>query len=756
MAVVENRFVCDISKPVQAQALKGNVFSLDNLGSRLSVLIYDNSQPATISGSITANCILPDGSTVNVNGSLTTENGGSKAYVDVPQSCLLIPGILKIAIKCTSSSVITTLAAIVANVYMTKTDNVITPSQQIIDDWNAAISSAIATQNATIDAAIATQNGQISELKSAVTQNGVFSLSNTSGTNLQNYAMYPFYANEGDVLTVLVNREGTLTSINLLATYADGTTGTLQAINSTNYNKNVEVTLSKGLKAIGAYLPANYGSASLTIFYGANKRTAIIDNLKSELVYNGEYPLVNTSGSNLSNYNMFPFYANSGDVLTLYAKTSSASPTGINVLATYADGTTGTLQGINSSSYNKNIDVTLAKDLVAIGEYTPANYHGATLYIYYGTSKRTAIESKSAYDYAVSGYNGTDSYVFSNTGSTNYQNYNLFEFHAKKDMKLYFALAENRSDGVNILATYEDGTTGILVSNVGKLVKPKIVEATVSKDIKALGLWIPKNYAENTLYMLSPAYGSLKKEFTNAVFEKDAFGTFAKFGVCGDSLSVGYMSDSEETAHDRNIYYSWGQVLARRYGNCCLNFGFSGATTGTWYTNATHGKVELVQADNKCQAYVIGLGVNDGTSDIGSASDINLSDYTQNADTFYGRYGKIIQTILEFAPTAYIFVLTIPGTDVLNRYNADKNNAIKGVVTKINSDQVFLIDTIDYVELFNSDFITDNAWKGHYTAIGYENIASVMAIALSDCMNKNASKLKDIAFVPYGSNTVIN
>ena len=168
MAVIENRFVCDLSKPVQAQALKGNVFSLDNLGSRISVLIYENGQPATISGSITANCILPDGSTVNVNGSLTTENGGSKAYVDVPQSCLLITGILKIAIKCTSASVITTLAAIVANVYMTKTDNVITPSQQIINDWNAEISAAIATQNA----AIANQDTKINDLKSAFTISG--------------------------------------------------------------------------------------------------------------------------------------------------------------------------------------------------------------------------------------------------------------------------------------------------------------------------------------------------------------------------------------------------------------------------------------------------------------------------------------------------------------------------------------------------------------------------------------------------------
>lgn len=160
MALIENRFVCDLSKPVQAQVLKGNVFSLDNLGSRLSVLIYDNGQPATISGTITGNCILPDGSTVNISGGLTSENESSKAYVDVPQSCLLIPGILKIAIKCTSSSVITTLAAIVANVYMTKTDNVITPSQQVITDWNAEITANLANQNA-----------EISVLKSALKQN---------------------------------------------------------------------------------------------------------------------------------------------------------------------------------------------------------------------------------------------------------------------------------------------------------------------------------------------------------------------------------------------------------------------------------------------------------------------------------------------------------------------------------------------------------------------------------------------------------
>ena len=72
---------------------------------------------------------------------------------------------------------ITTLAAILANVYRTKTDNVITPSQQIITDWNAAISAAIASQDATIASAVATQNAQISDLKSEI--NAIFSAENS-------------------------------------------------------------------------------------------------------------------------------------------------------------------------------------------------------------------------------------------------------------------------------------------------------------------------------------------------------------------------------------------------------------------------------------------------------------------------------------------------------------------------------------------------------------------------------------------------
>ena len=152
MAKIESYFNCDLKKAVQVQVLSGNVFSMDNNGNRICVRIFNDGEKATVTGSVSGRCILADGSTVNVSGGLTTANGQSVAYVDIPQGCLLIPGTLKITVQLTDSGVITTLAAILTTVYQTKTDNVITPSQQIINDWNAAISSALGAQDAQISA----------------------------------------------------------------------------------------------------------------------------------------------------------------------------------------------------------------------------------------------------------------------------------------------------------------------------------------------------------------------------------------------------------------------------------------------------------------------------------------------------------------------------------------------------------------------------------------------------------------------------
>lgn len=386
------------------------------------------------------------------------------------------------------------------------------------------------------------------------------------------------------------------------------------------------------------------------------------------------------------------------------------------------------------------------------------------LYFKYGKTTGITVNASIDYAYYPKDYVSTlmDSMVengftfeLENKENVEYTNYFLYKLHRNANETLFFELEDKTSRDINVLATYKDGSREILCSLSAGNPKKMV---TLTKELVGIGAYLPPNYTKSTLLVYGDYKNGVLDRMKTLSFENSAFGTFAKFGVIGDSLSVGYMGDSSGTAHGRNIYYSWGQVLARRYGNKCLNFGFSGATTETWYTNEKHGKVELVQEQNKCQAYVVGLGVNDTVteSNVGNANDINLSDYTQNANTFYGNYAKVLQTIMETAPTAYIFVFTIPKTKGTNRFSEIKNNAIKGVVAKLASDRVFVIETNEYSELFNLDVITDNSYSSHYTAIGYANIATINAIMLSDCMNSNADKLKDIAFIPYGNNDVIN
>lgn len=234
--------------------------------------------------------------------------------------------------------------------------------------------------------------------------------------------------------------------------------------------------------------------------------------------------------------------------------------------------------------------------------------------------------------------------------------------------------------------------------------------------------------------------------------EFQGFAGFKKFGVIGDSLSVGHMNTANGTAYPRNIYYSWPQYLARYLSNTALNFGFSGATCKTWYTDATHGYVELSEPNNLCQCYIVGIGVND-TESTGSISDIDWSDRTNNADTFYGNYAKILQAINEKAPNAIIFTLTIPYPRIDNA----KNNAIREISNNENLNNVVLVDLAqNYNSYFTNENVSNFINQSHYTASGYSNISKSMNTILNNVMRNNADKFIDIFTIPYGNNDVIS
>lgn len=143
MARIETWFDQDLKKAVKVHYLDGNVFSQDNNGNTIGIEVFDDGEPADLSGTVAASIIRADGTTVAAAGSLS----GNKVSVTLPQAAYAVPGVLSVVIKLTSGSNVTTIGAVVGNVYMSTTDSVIDPGTIIpsIDTLIAEIEAAVAS-----------------------------------------------------------------------------------------------------------------------------------------------------------------------------------------------------------------------------------------------------------------------------------------------------------------------------------------------------------------------------------------------------------------------------------------------------------------------------------------------------------------------------------------------------------------------------------------------------------------------------------
>lgn len=121
--MIETWFSQDLQNAVQVRTICGNVFSMDNNGNKIGVRVTNGGEPATLSGTISANVIRADGATVAVAGTIS----GNEAYVVLPQACYAVPGVITIVLKNTVDSNVTTLLAVMANVYQSSTDTAVDP-----------------------------------------------------------------------------------------------------------------------------------------------------------------------------------------------------------------------------------------------------------------------------------------------------------------------------------------------------------------------------------------------------------------------------------------------------------------------------------------------------------------------------------------------------------------------------------------------------------------------------------------------------
>lgn len=243
----------------------------------------------------------------------------------------------------------------------------------------------------------------------------------------------------------------------------------------------------------------------------------------------------------------------------------------------------------------------------------------------------------------------------------------------------------------------------------------------------------------------------LTNTLENDINPKDfLYASFCKMGVIGDSYASGFLYGSGSPT---NVpFYSWGKYMERMSGMDYKIFAKGGLEVTQWLTDSDVGLNVALKDENLCNGYIIALGINDSarhTIDyIGTVSDINDNDYTQNADSFIGNYAKILQG-LKSKVNAKFFLTTMPIPTVKNSAMANRyqsyNNAIKEIANHFTN--CYLLDLTKYADYYNAEFWQKGLNNSHPTPATLAYAAKIMASAINDVMYDNISEFLTIDYI---------
>ena len=225
---------------------------------------------------------------------------------------------------------------------------------------------------------------------------------------------------------------------------------------------------------------------------------------------------------------------------------------------------------------------------------------------------------------------------------------------------------------------------------------------------------------------------------------------FRTIACIGDSLASGEFEAKKPdgTMQYIDMYeYSWGQFIGRSCGSTVYNFS-RGGMSAKEYMESFSINENLWSLDKLAQAYIIAFGVNDlfyHQQPVGSINDIDLNDDTNNAETFAGYYGRIIQQIKKIQPRAKIFLVTIPKGGTERDKIQQEHRDLLYEFTKLFKN-VYLIDLFTYSPLQDKEFF-DLFWHGHLSPTGYVLTARMIESYIDYIIRQNPAEFKEVGFI---------
>lgn len=320
----------------------------------------------------------------------------------------------------------------------------------------------------------------------------------------------------------------------------------------------------------------------------------------------------------------------------------------------------------------------------------------------------------------------------------------------------FFIITDDNSDLSNI----EELQIGILSTT------PKPINTTL--NIRLLGFAINVNetyFSNNFLTLLD--YKNIftpnviqEKPLDNIIHSGGFVNIFNKIACFGDSLTAGQFeaNNTGSTSYNNEPDYSYPTQMKRILNNTVLTFGRGGAcaSNSDISVSESHSWLNIFQNsaftdDNKCECYILALGTNDigyyGTFDGNVETDIDTSNYNNNAKNSVGGYATIIQKIKELQPKAKIFCCAIPNTRNSLKTRTEANQKISAICNLF--DNCYFMDFQKYgVQPDNvADYKSIYYLGGHMSSQGYYYWALQILSYIDYIIRNNPNDFKQIPFI---------
>ncbi len=231
---------------------------------------------------------------------------------------------------------------------------------------------------------------------------------------------------------------------------------------------------------------------------------------------------------------------------------------------------------------------------------------------------------------------------------------------------------------------------------------------------------------------------------------------FRTFACVGDSLSSGEFQIPRNDGSEKKwsyydmFEYSWGQFMARTLGSKVYNFSKGGMTAKQYLQSFADSK-GFWNVDLKCQAYIIALGVNDIFNqhmELGSVEDIK-EDWHDNAPTFAGNYGAIVQRYKAISPDAKFFFVTPPRDAKPAWTEGGKRIADLLYTLAEHFSNAYVIDLHRYAPVYDEEFRAKFFLHGHMNPMGYVLTAKMMMSYIDYIIRHNMEDFHRLGLVKH-------